>query len=72
MSKNKEEQIKELLNKNIDKIKDYAVQVNKGKSFFNKEDFNTIEGVPIYFEPDEYGRTKGQWQLSVKYTINKN
>ena len=70
MSKNKEEQIKELLNKNIDKIKDYAIQVNKGKPFFNKEDFNTIEGIPIYFEPDKYGRTKGAMAIISKNTLS--
>lgn len=70
MSKNKEEQIKELLSKNIYKINDYIVQVNKGKTFFYEEDFNIIEGIPIYFEPDEFGRTKGAMAIISKNTLS--
>ena len=48
MEKNKYNCIKNLLNKNIDKLNDYKSIVNNGEPFFEKEDYNTIEGVPIY------------------------
>ena len=70
MSNNKEEQIKELLNKNIYRLKEHTVQVNQGKPFFTKEDLETIEGIPIYFEPDEYGRTSGAMAIISRNTLS--
>lgn len=70
MINSKEEQIKELVSKNIYKIKDYAVQVNNGTPFFKKEDFDIIEGTPIYFEPDEYGRTSGAMAIISRNTLS--
>ena len=70
MEKNKYNCIKNLLNKNIDKLDDYKSIVNNGEPFFEKEDYNTIEGVPIYFEPDEFGRASGAMAIISRNTLS--
>ena len=70
MEKDKYITIKELLNKNIDKLIEYKTVVNNGVSFFEKEDYNIIEGVPIYFEPDEFGRASGAIAIISRNTLS--
>lgn len=70
MEKNRENFIKDLLCKNIDKLNDSKTIVNNGKPFFEKEDYNTIEGLPIYFEPDEFGRASGAIAMISRNTLS--
>lgn len=68
---NKEEIIKKILNKrNIDKLENFTTIVNDDKPFFEKEDYKIVEGIPKYFEPDEYGRTTGGIAIISKYTLS--
>lgn len=68
--------IDNLINKNTKTIKEYSVEINKGKPFFNKDDYEIIEGVPKYFKPDEYGRSNGAIAIvsidTMPFLINKN
>ena len=48
--KSKEEIIKEFLNKDINKLNDFAPIVNNDKPFFENKDFEIIEGIPPYFK----------------------
>ena len=68
--KNKEEIINEFLNKDINKLDDFALKVNNDKSFFQKTDFEVIEGIPKYFEPNELNRTSGGIAIISKYTLS--
>lgn len=68
--KNKEEIINEFLNKDINKLDDFAPKVNNDKPFFQKTDFEVIEGIPKYFEPDELNRTSGGIAIISKYTLS--
>lgn len=61
--------IKELLNVNMENIKEETIIINNNKPFFIKEDYNIEEGEPEYFEPDEYGRSTGAIALISKNTI---
>lgn len=61
--------IKELLNVNIENIKEETIIINNNKPFFVKEDYDIKEGEPKYFEPDEYERTTGAIALISKNTI---
>ncbi len=67
---NKEEIINELLNKNINKLDNYAPVVNNDKPFFKKEDYAITEGIPKYFEPDELNRASGAIAIVSKYTLS--
>lgn len=62
-------EIKELLNRRLDNLKEFTVTVNDGKPIFSKKDFEIIEGEPQYFEPDEYGRSNGAMAFISKNTI---
>lgn len=57
--KDYEIKINELINADINKIKQYTVTINDDKPLFSKEDFEIIEGIPKYFELDKYGRSNG-------------
>jgi len=46
MTKNKYEIIKELIEVNIDDLKEFTKPVNDGYTFFEKDDYNLIEGLP--------------------------
>jgi hypothetical protein len=61
--------IKKLIEKDINNIKDEVVILNNDEPLFNKKDYELIEGEPIYFEPDEYGRSAGAIALISKNTI---
>ena len=60
--------VEELVNKRIDTIEEVSVPLND-KPMFKKKDFEVVEGEPIYFEPDEYGRSNGAIALISKNTI---
>ena len=51
--------IEEMVKNGTDNIKEKIVLLNKDKPIFHKEDFEVIEGEPIYFELDEHGRSNG-------------
>jgi DNA-entry nuclease len=70
MVSNKENIIKDILEKDIYKLKEYTQPINNGKTFFNKEDYNIIEGIPKYFEPDELGRTSGAIAIISRNTLS--
>lgn len=70
MVSSKEDIIKEILEKNIYKLKDYTEVVNNGKTFFTKSNYNTVEGIPEYYEIDEYGRTSGAIALISRNTLS--
>lgn len=70
MISNKDDIIKEMLEKNIYKLKEYSQSINNGKTFFKKEDYNIIEGIPQYFEPDEFGRTSGAIAIISRNTLS--
>ena len=61
--------VEELVNKGTNNIKDYAVPINGDKPIFTKKDYETIEGEPIYYELDNYGRSNGSIALVSKNTI---
>ncbi len=52
-------EMNELVNVNINKVQESVVIVNNDKPLFKKQDYQTIEGKPKYFELDEYGRSSG-------------
>lgn len=56
---NYDDKLSELINADINNIKDETPKINDGKPIFNKSDYKVIEGEPKYFEPDEYGRSSG-------------
>ena len=51
--------LNEVLCKKINSIGETTVIINNDVSFFNKNDFNIVEGEPNYKEPDKYGRSSG-------------
>ena len=61
--------IDELIDNRTDNITEEAVILNNNIPFFEKEDFEIIEGEPIYFEPDSYGRSNGAIALISKNTL---
>jgi len=69
-------QIESLISKNTKSIEKYSIELNNGKPLFYKDDYKIEEGVPKYFELDEYGRSKGAIALVTNNTmpllINKN
>lgn len=48
---------------------DKIIPLNNNKPIFSKADFEIIEGEPIYFEPDEYGRSNGGIALVSRNTM---
>ena len=70
------EVVEYLLNKKISEIKEYSVEINNGKPFFNKTDYKITEGEPKYFELDEEGRSDGAIAIVTSNTmpllVNKN
>ena len=67
----KEEIINKLLNKDINRLKEYTCVVNADNPFFEEEDYPIVEGVPKYFEIDELNRTVGGIALISKYTLSE-
>lgn len=68
--RNREEIIDEFLNKNVNKLEDFALVVNNNAPFFKKTDFEIVEGSPKYYEPDELNRTSGAIAIISKYTLS--
>lgn len=68
--RNREEIIDEFLNKNVNKLEDFTLVVNNNTPFFQKTDFEIVEGSPKYFEPDELNRTSGAIAIISKYTLS--
>lgn len=68
--KNREEIIEEFLNKNVNKLEEFALVVNNNTPFFKKTDFEIVEGSPKYYEPDELNRTSGAIAIISKYTLS--
>lgn len=68
--KNSEEIIDEFLNKNVNKLEEFALVVNNNTPFFKKTDFEIVEGSPKYYEPDELNRTSGAIAIISKYTLS--
>lgn len=68
--------IEKLINEDIKNTKEYSIKINNGKPIFSKEDYKIVEGIPEYFELDEYGRSNGSIALITSNTmpllINKN
>ena len=68
--RNREEIIDEFLNKNVNKLEDFALLVNNNAPFFKKTDLEIVEGSPKYYEPDELNRTSGAIAIISKYTLS--
>lgn len=68
--KNREEIIEEFLNKNVNKLEEFALVVNNNTPFFKKTDFEIVEGSPKYYESDELNRTSGAIAIISKYTLS--
>ena len=68
--RNREEIIDEFLNKNVNKLEDFALVVNNNAPFFKKTDLEIVEGSPKYYEPDELNRTSGAIAIISKYTLS--
>lgn len=68
---NKEKIIKQILNKkNIDKLENFTTIVNNNIPFFVENDYDIVEGIPKYFEPDKYGRATGGMAIISRYTLS--
>lgn len=61
--------IKELIMNGNSDITDKIITLNNDKPIFSKADFDIVEGEPIYFEPDEYGRSNGGIALVTRNTM---
>ncbi len=68
--KTKEQIIEKLLNKNIDKLKNFSFIINNDYPFFKNKDYELIEGNPKYFKHDEYGRASGGIAIISRYTLS--
>ena len=62
-------EIENLIGKSVTNIKNEIVAFNDGIPIFQKSDYEIIEGNPIYFELDKYGRSTGAIALLSKNTI---
>ncbi len=67
--KNREEILKEFIDKDINKLDDYSPVVNNDKPFFKDKNFEITEGIPKYFEPDELNRARQYQQLKKNSVI---
>lgn len=61
--------IEELVRNGTRNIGDKIISLNNDKPIFRKEDFKIIEGEPVYFEPDKYGRSSGGIALVSRNTM---
>ena len=69
MEENYKYKVNELVEKGAKNIKEKIITLNKGKPIFEKNDYNLVEGEPVYFELDEHGRSSGAIAILSKYTI---
>lgn len=63
-------QLKELINKRQNTIKEFTIVLNNNKPIFTKKDYETIEGEPLYFDLDEQGRVTGAIALVSRNTTS--
>ncbi len=70
MVSNKDNILNKFLERNLYKLTKYTETVNNGKTFFTQNDCSIIEGMPQYYEIDEYGRTKGAIAIISKNTLS--
>lgn len=68
MSEDYKELVKNLI-RNRNKQKELIIVINNDKPIFKKKDYEMIEGIPQYFEPDKYGRSNGAIAIISKNTI---
>ena len=61
--------VEELINKKNNNIKEEIVIINNDNPIFDKKDYKILEGEPIYFELDTYGRSNSAIALLSKSTI---
>ncbi len=61
--------VSELVEEGTKNIKEKSIPLNNGKPIFEKNDYNLVEGEPVYFELDELGRSSGATAILSKYTI---
>ena len=69
MEENYKKKVNELVENGAKNIEENSIPLNNGKPIFEKSDFNLVEGEPVYFEPDELGRSSGAIAILSKYTI---
>ncbi len=63
------DKINELVKNGTKNIKENSITLNNDKPIFEKKDFNLIEGEPVYFDLDEFGRSSGAIAILSKNTI---
>ena len=63
------EEVNKLVETGVKNIKENTVILNNDKPIFDKSDFNTKEGKPIYFDLDELGRSNGAIAILSNNTI---
>ncbi|MCI8961444.1 MAG: hypothetical protein HFJ18_00760 [Clostridia bacterium] len=61
--------IEELVNVEVNKIKEAVITVNDDRPLFSKQDYEIVEGEPKYFELDEYDRSSGAIALISNNTM---
>ncbi len=61
--------IEELVNVEVNKIKEAVITVNDDIPLFSKQDYEIAEGEPKYFELDEYDRSNGAIALISNNTM---
>lgn len=69
MEENYKNKVSELVDKGAKNIKEKSIPLNNGKPIFEKDDYNLVEGEPVYFKLDELGRSSGATAILSKYTI---
>lgn len=69
MKKSYIEEVDKLVETGVKNIKENTVTLNNNKPIFDKDDFNTKEGDPIYFNLDELGRSNGAIAVLSNNTI---
>ena len=62
--------IEQVINQDLNKIDELSIIINNNKPFFEEKDYDIREGVPKYFEPDEYGRSSGAIAIISNNTLS--
>jgi DNA-entry nuclease len=69
MEESYKNKVDELVEIGVKDIKEKSISLNNDKPIFKKDDFNLVEGEPVYFDLDELGRSDGGIAILSKYTI---
>lgn len=69
MEENYKEKVNKLVEIGAKNIKENSIILNNNKPIFEKNNFNIIEGKPVYFELDKFGRSNGAIAVLSKNTI---